>query len=66
MNPHLRQATAVAHIDELRRLADGRRVHAQVAPNRGLVRAGVTFVASRVRPFGLRTTGQGSIKPSLS
>lgn len=65
MNPHLRQATAVAHIDELRRVADQRRVHAQAAPARGERRGRLTLVVSRVR-VGLRTTAPGSIKPSLS
>ena len=64
MNPHLRQAIAVAHIDELRRVADQSRVHAQVAPDRGVLRGRVTFVASRVR-VGLRTTGQASIRPAV-
>jgi hypothetical protein len=49
MDPHLRQAVAVAHIDDLKRFADARRITADGSPVRRSLSTRMTDVTSVAR-----------------
>jgi hypothetical protein len=66
MNPNLRQAIAVAHVDELRRVADHDRIRAHLAPQRPVSAGRLMLAGHRVLAVATRTTRSGSLKPSLS